>query len=259
MHVVGLSTVLLLPHMSAGQAARPTFEVASIKENRSGEVRTSSQPYPNGRLVLENNTFRQMIRQAYGLWDYQVEGGPDWQERTHYDVVAKAEKPATRPELMLMLQSLLEERFHLQFHRESRELPIYALERADPNKLGPSLKPAAPDDAKGRLFPIRNATGGGLEGTAATMSDLASQLSNLLGRLVVDKTNLDGAYTFTLEFSAAQRRIPPGVPPDKLPVIRDDQPALSTGLQEQLGLRLNSQRAPVPVIVIERAQLPTLD
>ena len=90
------------------------------------------------------------------------------------------------------------------------------------------------------------------------MADLAAVLSNLQGRLVLDKTGLAGIYNFTVTFSA-ERRLPPGVPADALPPQRQDLPALPTALREQLGLQLESGRGPIPTLVVESAQQPDVD
>jgi len=98
----------------------PKFEVASIKPNKSGDVRTSMTPYPEGRLTVENNSLRQLVRSAFGVRDPQITGGRKWFDADRFDIVAKAEGPAARDQLMLMLQSLLIDRFKLNFHRETK-------------------------------------------------------------------------------------------------------------------------------------------
>jgi len=237
-------------------AQRPAFEVASIKENRSGDIRTTLMPYPNGTLSIENNTVRQLIRAAYGVWDYQLVALPGWADQRHYDITAKATGPATRAQLMLMLQQLLEDRFALMLRHDQREQSIFALVQVEPGRLGPKLTPAKPEDEAGHLFPIRGVPRSGMTGQAATMADLADLLSNVQGRRVVDKTGLTGKYNFTLD--TGDGRGPgagPVVPPQQaLGQLRDDAPAVATALREQLGLRLEAQRAPVDVLVIEHVQ-----
>jgi uncharacterized protein (TIGR03435 family) len=243
---------------------RPTFDVASIKENRSGEIRTTLLPYPDGTLKIENNSARQLIRAAYGVWDYQLVGLPDWVDQRHYDITARASGPASRPQLMGMLQRLLEERFALTCRRESREQPIFALVQASPGKTGPGLTRAKPEDADGRLSPVHGTADGTMAGQAATMADLAHTLSNLQGRLVVDKTGLTGTFNFTLKAARGgpddlARPLPAGVSPDRLPGSQDGLPPMPTALREQLGLRLDAQRGPVDVLVVERITPPTAD
>jgi uncharacterized protein (TIGR03435 family) len=257
-----IGTVLGFDGAAAGQrdgGGRPTFEVASIRENKSGDARTSSQPQPNGTLVIENHSVRQMIRQAYGVWDYQIDGGPNWLDRLRYDITAKASGPATRAQLMAMLQTLLEDRFKLSYRRETRQLPVYALVQATPGRRGPNLTVAKPEDAQGRLAPIRGAGPNQTEGKGATLADLASHLSNVLGRIVVDRTGLTGIYNFTWLSSGDRNRIPPGIPIEALPPRRDDLPSLTTAINEQLGLRLESERGPVEILVIEGAEPPSVN
>lgn len=243
--------LLIVPSIALAAAQRASFEVASIKENHSGEIRTTQFPYPNGTLVIENNTVRQLIRSAYGVWDYQITGLPAWADERHYDITAKAAGPATRQQLMAMLQRLLEDRFALSLRRESREQPIFALLRVTPGKLGRGLSPASAEDERGRLSPIRGVPGGGMTGQAATMADLANVLSNQQERLVVDKTGLTGKYNFTIEGDAAAGPDRPVPPQEALRALRD-RAWIATALREQLGLRLEAQRGPVEVLVIER-------
>src|SRR5690349_2475187 len=112
---------------NAQNSAHPQFEVASIKKNKDGSAASSGQT-PGGRLVIHNNGLLNVILNAYGLWPYQVVGGPAWINDEHYDIEAKAADPsASHPEMMLMLQSLLEDRFNLKAHRQVRELPVFVL------------------------------------------------------------------------------------------------------------------------------------
>lgn len=236
---------------------RLTFEVASIKENRSGTVESFAYPYAaTGRLRLVNQTTRQIIRQAYDVRNYQLVGGPDWLDRVRYDIEAKAANPVTRQQLMQMLQSLLEDAFKVVVQRRTRDGGILALRQATTGKLGPNITAATPADA--RLNPV-GAQPDGLRGSAATMADLAAVLSNLQGTHVVDQTGLAGIFNFTVTFGTQERMRPPGVPADALPPPRQDLPALPTALIEQLGLRLESARGAIPILIIERAQQPMVD
>lgn len=235
---------------------RATFEVASIKENRSGQVESFAYPYANtGRLLLVNHTALQMIRQAYDLREYQVSGGPNWLDRVRYDIEGKAAGPVTREQLMRMLRSLLEDQFRLVARQETREGAILVLRQTKPENVSPNLSPATPQDA--RLNPV-GAQADGLRGSAATMDDLATALSNLQGRLVVNQTGLTGIYNFTVVY-ASERRLPPGVPADAVPPLRRDLPTLPTALREQLGLQLESSRGSIPMLVVENAQQPDVD
>jgi uncharacterized protein (TIGR03435 family) len=254
--VVSASAAVFPAAGAQADRARLTFEVAAIRENRSGRVESFAYPYASaGRLVLVNHTARQMIRQAYDLREYQVSGGPGWLDRVRYDIEAKAAGPVTRAQLMRMLQSLLEDKFRLVARHEVREEGVLMLRLTTPGSASPRLIAATPQDA--RLNPV-GAQPDGLRGSAATMADLAAVLSNLQGRLVIDQTGLTGMYNFAVTF-AAERRLPPGVPADALPPQRQDLPALPTALREQLGLQLEASRGPVPTLVVESAQQPDVD
>jgi len=237
-------------------AAHERFDVVSLKENTSGRFESFAYPYANtGRLRLVNHTAMQMIRQAYGVWDYQVVGGPQWLDRVRYDLEAKASGPTTHDGLMRRLRSLLEDEFKLVTRIENRDGAILHLVAVKAGRTGPSLVVAQPQDAQ--LYPV-GAKAGGMRGRGATMADLAATLSNLQHRLVVDKTGFAGIYDFELDY-AVERQRPPGVPADALPPRNDDAPALATALEQQLGVRFESARGPVPTLIIVSAQPPHTD
>ena len=270
-------------------APQPQFEVASIKVNKSGDGRVMLGVQPGGRFNATNVTLRLLIRNAYQLQDFQIVGGPSWIADDHYDIVAKAEDgalagPAPPPgqpgPMQLMLRALLAERFKLVVREESRETPIYALILAkNDGKLGPQLQKSDADCAALAAARGRGPAGpppmaapgappppcsirigpGSLMAGGQTMAQFATSLGMFAGRIVVDKTGLDGAYNFTLNWTpdqAANR--PPGAPPgpDGAPVD-PNSPSLFTAVQEQLGLKLDSQRGPVKVLVIDRVEHPT--
>jgi uncharacterized protein (TIGR03435 family) len=254
---------ILLACVGVGLAAqgRPTLEVASIKENRSGRFETFFYRYPSsGRVVAINHWGRLLVQIAHNLRDYQAVGGPKWMDDVRFDIEAKASGPASNAQMMQMLQALLEDKFKLVLHREDRPGTVLALVQATPGKLGPNITPAKPEDA--RMYPIGlRAPGQGTQGSAATMADLADHLSTAMGRYVVDRTGVTGIYNFTVLSAGAPglTRLPPGLPADKAPGTRDDFPSLTTALQEQLGLRLVTQQGTVPTYVIDRAERPDVD
>jgi uncharacterized protein (TIGR03435 family) len=261
----------------------PSFEVASVKQNISGESRTRMQTQPGGRLIVTNARLKSLIATAFdmsepqSLIDSRILGGPEWIGSERYDINAKANtefkpSPDGPPrELLLMIRSLLLERFKLKAHMETRELPIYelVLARAD-GRLGPEMrKPAADCDAAiaagippprqpgepppcGLMGgPARTIAGG------ATMQQLAGNLSNRVERLVVDKTGLAGRFAFTLAWTPD--RIPTEAPPPGIPPIDPNGPSLFTALQEQLGLKLEPAKGQVDVLVIDSVERPTGD
>jgi uncharacterized protein (TIGR03435 family) len=262
---------------------QPSFEVASVKKNVSGEDRTRMITQPGGRLIVTNALVRNLIATAFAMADPQsmintrILGGPEWIGSERYDINAKANtefkpSPDGPPrELLLMIRSVLQERFKLKTHMETRELPIYelVLARAD-RKLGPAMrKPAADCDAAiaagvppprqpgepppcGLMGgPSRTIAGG------ATMQQLAANLSNREERLVIDKTGLAGRFAFTLAWTPD--RIPTEAPPDGIPPIDPNGPSLFTALQEQLGLKLEPVKGQVDVLVIDSVERPTAD
>src|SRR5712671_561347 len=154
----------------SAQAGRPTFEVASVKRNTSGPGPSGLFFQPGGRLQVTNRTLRTIISAAYGtpqpLAEYQLIGGPKWLDTDRFDITAKAAgdpQPGPSgppPSMFLMLQSLLEERFHLKMHRETQELPIFVLTLArGDGRLGPQMHASATDCAALRTSLL--ARGGG--------------------------------------------------------------------------------------------------
>jgi bla regulator protein BlaR1 len=261
----------------------PTFEVASVKLNTSGDRRVFMQNQP-GRFIATNVTLRMLIRNAYQLQEFQISGGPGWIGSDHFDIVAKIEADAQEPlaggqagtgptRLQLMMRSLLAERFKLTVHNETKDSQIYALvvARSD-GRLGPELHrsetdcAALVDAARGRGAPplppppgspmpcgIRVGIGNLAVG-GAPLSQVASSLSMFVGRVVLDRTGLTGPFDIDLTWTPDQMpQRPPGAP--DLPVDPNG-PSIFTALQEQLGLKLESQRGPVEMLVIDRAEHP---
>ena len=251
----------------------PSFDVASVRQNTSGEFVGSFGFEPGGQLIVVNNPVRSLIRSAYGVQNYQVLGGPEWMNSDRYDVRARAAGGPSEEQLRLMLRRLLSERFKLVARRETREIPIYALVIARPDRpVGPDLRRAAVDcmaitaEAEKRgINPElpqpqgnRPACGtrsmpGLMMGAGVSMADLARNLAGPAGRLVVDKTGLSGAWDLDLKYVLAQPL--PDIP--GLPAPPSDGASLFTAIQEQLGLRLESQLAPVDVLTIVSIERPT--
>ena len=265
-------------------APLPAFEVASIRVNKSAQMNRLFRPQPGGRFEATNLRLRDLIQFAYQVRNFQIEGGPEWIDTTSFDIVAKApgEVPPAMPggppsPHMLMLRSLLAERFKLVVRRETKELPIYALTllRAD-GKLGPAMAvsttdceammkaamkggapppptPSEPMTCGLRIGPGRLDMGG------FGVSEFANALGVLLQRTVVDRTGLAGRYDAKMTFAPEQipgLPLPPGV---SSPPIDPDAPSIFTAVQEQLGLKLDSTRGPVQVLVVDRADMPVED
>ncbi len=276
----------------ANDARSPqTFEVASIKPNKSLAGTRGAGFQPGGRFLARNMPLRSLIAIAYGeplpLPGFQISGGPDWIDSDRFDVEAKAQGnfPETQTEAgfstsgELMLQALLVERFKLAVHKETRQLPIYGLMTArSDGKLGSQLRASAGADCANAptggpaAVPDPNALPrcGVLQfvgGTAAnlrharmrfmTMDQIAKNLeiSFGLGRVVLNRTGLAGNFSCDLEFTAAT----PTASADAAAGVSDSGTSIFTALQEQLGLKLESTRGPVDVIVIDSAEHPTPD
>ena len=274
------------PPAAGGTETKREFEVASVKPNKSGDGRVMIGTDPRtGRFNTVNVPLRMLIRFAYQLQDFQVVGGPSWITSDRFDIVAKADGeigPApigTVGPVQLMTRSLLADRFKLKVHFETRELPIYSLvvARAD-GKLGPQLRPATVDCAalagRGRGGPPpappqpgeRPACGmrigpGTMSGGGFPLSQLATTLSQFVQRVVLDRTGLTGNFDLDLTWTPdqIQQGPPGGAPAGAPPPPPLDGPSIFTALQEQLGLKLDSARGPVQVLVIDSVEQPTED
>jgi uncharacterized protein (TIGR03435 family) len=238
------------------------FEVSSIKPNTTGNgvrggchgIDSKSTPnvpldtIPRGRCMISSALLSHMIAIAYEIQVQNIKGGPDWVRGTErFDVEAKAENAdAAEDQLLSMLQNFLADRFQLQVHRETRETAGYSLVVA---KNGPKLKEAV-GEGKGRLkiaganifkpdlIERKNLDQNSIIGTQISMSEFANALTNLPGNgPVIDNTGLKGFYDFKLAWEPSE--------------------SLSSVLQEQLGLKLNPQKVPVDVLVIDSASRPS--
>jgi uncharacterized protein (TIGR03435 family) len=288
-----IRTIAAASFLALAFGQSPTFEVASIKPTApggpGGRGMVGIQMAPGGRFNATGVTAKLLIGQAYDVRDFQISGGPGWMGSDRYDIIAKPENSSTGDLLpdpskvtgdqmktfqelqRLRLQALLADRFQLKIHRETKELPVYALVVG---KGGPKLqesKADAPssDDFKDFKGPDRSRGRGmrmgpgQLSGQMVQLPFLTQVLSQQLGRPVIDKTGLKGTYDFTLKFTPDQSQggggpfgdLPPGVkappPPDP------NGPSIFTAVQEQLGLRLESQKGPVEILVIDHVEKPS--
>jgi uncharacterized protein (TIGR03435 family) len=269
------------------------FEVASIKPNNSGDGRVFAQTQP-GRMTMTNVPLKMLIRQAYQLQDFQISGGPGWVASDHFDINAKMPEgfqptpgpppaPGGPPSpIQQMLRALLAERFKLVVHNETKDAPIYALivARSD-GKLGSQLKKSETDCAAmfaagrgrgrgpmpppgppqpGEQIPCGMRVGpGNLVMGGSPLSQFANSLGMFTGRIVLDRTGLTGNYDVSLTWTPDQMpQRPPGAPDPLINGVAVDPngPSLFTALQEQLGLKLDSQRGSVEMLVIDRAEKP---
>jgi bla regulator protein BlaR1 len=267
---IGLLSAMRTQAQSQAQSTAtivPKFEVASIKPSNGTPMagfEIVGKPFTGimwkaDRLMATNFTLRGLIRVAYAVQDEQISGGSDWINSEGFDIDAKVGKSVVdeMPKLgrvhgvsgrTRMLQALLADRFKLSLHSETKEIPVFALVIA---KNGLKLQEAKPGDTypNGIKGPAERPIGTGtlvepergtLVGQGVPVSDLVENLSQELGgRIIVDKTGLKGKYDFTL-------RVAP----------EESQAAIFTALQEQLGLKLETQKLPIDVLVIDHAEKP---
>jgi uncharacterized protein (TIGR03435 family) len=264
-------TMVLLAAAAGAQTVGPVFEVASVKVSAQSGGRYSMTGGPGtsdpGRIAYTNVMLRAVLLTAFDVKNYQL-AGPDWLNTLRFDITARLPEGTTKPQFQAMLRNLLADRFGMVTHRESRELPIYALL---PAKGSPKLKPAADAGAPNGKpmdfqpatvvkaegsdgFPVVNLPMPGIvietrDGRArisakeVPMNKLADFLSGQTGRPVFDFTGLAGIYSFTVYFTPAAAA-PEG----------DSDPSIFGALSEQLGLRLEARRGPVETVVVDRAE-----
>jgi len=264
------STQFVLAQSDAAQPAapRPVFEVASIKPHTSDDRRFMISPSTGGRFNASGAPLKMLVSIAYKVQDYQISGGPSWIDSDRWDIVAKTED-GSNSKWIECLQALLEDRYKLTIRRETREMPIYALVVA---KAGPKLRVSEgdcpprppgppPPPAPGKLPtpPCGNMFGGPnhISGMKVPLSEVAPFLSRILGRVVVDKTGLTAKYDIELDWAPDQNfaGLGPGDPGQAPP--DNSGPSIYSALQEQLGLRLESQKGPVEVLIIDHVEKPS--
>jgi uncharacterized protein (TIGR03435 family) len=262
-------------------ATRPTFEVDSVKPSL-GRGFMMVRPLPGG--LTANAPVRLLMQNAYAVQSFQIVGGPAWSDSDRYELDAKAAGNASRAQVFLMLQSLLEDRFQLRIHRETRELPVFALVAArsglklPPPKAGACEEPSSESPSEwagGRMQPpgqgqpsmLRCGTiriglepsGARMQGGKIPMPELVRALSMVLGRTVVDKTGFPGLFDVQLDFVPDETTpaLPPP-PPDAGSASLDSRiPSILSAVQEQLGLRIEAIKGPVEVIVIDHLERPS--
>jgi uncharacterized protein (TIGR03435 family) len=235
---VFLGVAALLFWHCASQAQ--TFEVASVKASRQTLGRDVIKPvvFSASGLTGRNVTLKRLIVEAYAVQPHQVSGGPKWLEDAEYDIDAKADGPTAKEQLRLMLRSLLTDRFRLALHRENKELPVYQLVI---DKGGPKIHPAtdSASPAARSLEQLANLIS--VQLTIPEMTDPAKpSIASGAPIPVIDRTGLSGLYEISYEL-----RPEPGSDMFKL---------WQHVLQDQLGLKLESRKAPVELLIVDRAE-----
>jgi uncharacterized protein (TIGR03435 family) len=246
--VIVLTVAIVAVSVSADERPNPvpeSFDVVSVKSSDPNNPGFSVRPNPNN-FVVTGAPLKFLVQYAYDLHEFQIEGGPDWINSARFDVMGKmdpipAESPKDREArdrlVEARLRSVLEDRFHLRVHKDTKVLPVYHLVVA---KSGPKLQGANSNTGY-------TMAAGLLKCSYSSMPDLATMLSDSVNRIIIDQTNLTGTYAFTLRWT-----------PEGTPATNDGStPGLFTALQEQLGLKLESAKGPVPIVVIDNVVSPS--
>ena len=245
-----LVVLLLAPFAAIAQAqdaAKPSFEVASVKLAPGGDGITGYGidlgTIRHDTVTLTNASLADCIRFAYGLSSDSQLFGPDWvkSKELRYNIVAKTALDTPRDEALQMMQALLAERFNLSLHHEQRVLAYYALAVAKSGSKMPEAsdtRASAPTGIQGQLRIVSN---------RMSMSSVATVLSRYMQALVVDQTGLAGDFTVKLVWSPHDRPIPDA----------ERGPSIFTAVEEQLGLKLESRKGPMDVLVIDHVEQPS--
>lgn len=259
--------VMLLLAGAATAAQEPRFEAAALKRNLSGDAGQDIDQQGN-QYRAHNVTLRTLILNGYRPRGTELIGAPGWLATKRYDLLATLPAGAGTNERAAMLRALLVERLHLSAHLEDRDADVYVLTMARSDRRpGPSMRVSPRDCAAAAvqggpapvLAPAANGappcgqrtTAGEMLAGGVTMESFARSLANRAGRIVIDRTGLEGYYELTLRYADLARAGAPGT--------ADDLPTLFVALQEQLGLRLEPGRAPLSTLVIDHIERPVTD
>jgi uncharacterized protein (TIGR03435 family) len=227
-------------------ANSPLYKMVSVKPNKSGIPWETITIKPN-QLIVKNETLYALIRAAYKVEGDQISGAPDWLSSEHYDIRATVDTSPTfgapvgsEQENEHMLQALLSDRFKLAVHHETKQIPVYELVLAED---GPNLRESTPayGGSDARVIQVES---GRITGREVPIATLAKILSEQLGRPVLDKTGLLNHYDVTLQLEANSEL---------------SGPAISAALQEQLGLKLESQQISREFLVIDHVETPSAE
>ena len=255
--VAVLTTPLLIGVLRAQTLPPPpaySYEVATVRPSKSNDTSSRISPGPQGGLRAQNVTTMTLLRFAYGLQDFQFSAVPDWVNSNRFDVTFTPDQAEALPSpnssradfesqigrQRQRLQAVLRDRFKLVLRSEKRELSYFALTVA---KGGPKLTPA-----KAGGLPNMQTRPGSVKATSMRLSDSTRRLAGFFGRHVSDETGLEGLFDFYLSWNAGS---------ESQEVTDADRSAIVTALQEQLGLKLESRKGPVPVLVVEKIEKPS--
>lgn len=271
-----LFVAALMQGQESAPAHSPMVEVASIKPAAPDARAMLLQPGPGGGIRITNMSLKDMIMIAWRVQPFQMSGGPAWIDSARYDIVAKPEAKISQSEIPAMLQSLLADRFQVRLRSETKEMPVYALvlarkdgkpgpdlmesKEGDCQKFDPAQPPARPEPAAppprycGRLMMGPNR----ITAIAVPLSSLIPTLSRMLGRQVVDQTGLKGNFDLNVTWTPDETQAFPPRPPGENSAPSDSAaPSFFTAFQERLGLKFESKKGPVEIIVVENAERPS--
>jgi uncharacterized protein (TIGR03435 family) len=223
------------------------FEVASIHPHRfAGDEPSDRRVFPGGRFVATATTVRTLVRIAFGTDDNRMSRAPSWIDNEAFDINATTADHAevtTPQQFQQLILSLLEDRFQLKFHREQKEGPVYWLELDKPGKLGPALKVSTPE-SQPNMSTNSNGSRAVMKASKTSMIDIAAALRRQAGRPIEDHTDLEGNFDFQIEWAREET-------PDSV------DPSLNTVLKEQLGLKLQSAKGTIEILVIDQIAHPS--
>jgi len=243
----------------SAQTAPPSFEVTTIRPNRSGAEQNAVFFQP-GRFVAQNATVKMLVAYAYALKDFQISGGPSWIDSERFDITAKEDESVSigrqklpwkqyREQLGLMVQAMLADRFHLRVVHQPKEASILELVTAPGgSKLVHSAHTGYEADFRGHRGQLI-ATGVSI----VQLADVLSWMPEVGSRKVVDRTGIEGTFDLTLRWSW-ERTAEGGEPPE---TVQPDAPSMFTAVQDQLGLRLRATKGPVDYLVVEQVEQPS--
>lgn len=244
MRIAESAVVIFLIAAPVIWAQSPAFEVATVKANHSGDNSSGFPGLRNGTLTGRNVTMRMMLRAAYGLSESRI-SGPDWLDSDRFDLAGKAPQGVADTEFMPMLQSLLKDRFHLEVHREMKEMPVFDMVVV---KAGLKMSLSVPDHP----FPTPPPNPGGyMNFGAGTLPEIAMRLTGSAGRPILDKTGLEGRYGFLLIYTPVSTQSADNA-------AASGPPDFFTAVERQLGLKLEPNKEPIEVLVVDHAErIPT--
>ena len=248
-----LTLILFAATAALGQSAdapAPAFDVASVKTSQPGtggeQRRRQNIQVSPGTVTMRNTSLKACIRWAWHVTDFQV-SGPDWLDSQRYEIAGKATGPATEDQLRLMMQALLQERFKLAVHRQTKELSAYALVVG---KNGPKVHESTTEGESSIDINQRQLS---VNVQRTPVSQLVEMMSNILRAPVIDMTGLTGRYDITLNVAkyaadmAAQGKSMDSAPADPLALI-------SMILQEEFGLKLEARKMPLDLVIVDHAE-----